>query len=997
MNINILKNSSSYICVILACLLFSGEIAANSGTKAKSGFSEKAWVDSLMQKLTLRQRIAQLFMVAVTPDAENAHYKRVVQTITKEQVGGVIAMRGNVATWVRMINQLQALSAIPLFTAVDGEYGVGMRLEGADPFPRQMQLGALTGDEYIYEMGKAVAAQCRRLGIYMNFAPVADINNNPDNPVINIRSFGEDKYKVAQKSITYMRGMQAGGILTCAKHFPGHGDTDKDSHDELPSIHHERARIDALELYPFKTLINAGIDAVMVAHLRVAAIDAAERPASLSALVIQQLLRTELGYNGLVFTDALNMRGVLTGVYQDSVCLLALQAGNDILLMPDDVTGSINLIEKAVKKGEISETVINAKCRKMLETKAKILPVPAVPVSANNLLSDLNPNTDEVLRLRIADASITLLSNKNNFLPLQGLDKFSIAYLEIGKGLGTAFKQYLDYYAPVAGFAVDALPSAQTLDSLYLQLKPYNLIIAGFHGHHVSSQSRFGIDSALVVFLERLAVEKNVVVDLFRLPYALTKFEYANRFAAIIVSYQNIPANQQRSAQLIFGAIRPKGKLPVSVYSYPSFIGRCEEGWGFPVGTGLSWPAPIRLKYVIPEEIGINRQQLIAVDLLMQEAIDKQATPGGQIIAAYKGQVFYHKTFGRHTYDNNSQAVRWNDSYDLASLTKVTATLPVVMHLVNEQKVNIDKRLGDYLQAVSKYKDKQQLKLMDILTHQSGLPAFQPFHHTFVIDGKFLNPNEFRVVPTANFNIPVATGIYTSKKIPDYIYKEINSATLMNKVYRYSDWGFIYLQQMAEAIIRQRLDHVAERLFYAPLGMNYTAYRPLERFAAACIVPTERDTYFRMQLLQGYVHDPTAALLGGVAGHAGLFGNANDMAKILQMYLNKGSYGGTTHFHSAIVERFTACPYCNNGNRRGLGFDKPEMNPTKNSPVGREASADSYGHSGYTGTFCWVDPQRELIYVFLSNRVYPSDDKKLNSLDTRSRILTIFSKIIDGL
>jgi CubicO group peptidase (beta-lactamase class C family) len=405
---------------------------------------------------------------------------------------------------------------------------------------------------------------------------------------------------------------------------------------------------------------------------------------------------------------------------------------------------------------------------------------------------------------------------------------------------------------------------------------------------------------------------------------------------------------------------------------------------------------PVRLKYVLPEEINIGRQQLAAVDSLMQEAINKQATPGGQIVAVYKGQVFYQKTFGRHTYDVNSPPVRWNDSYDLASLTKVTATLPAIMHLVNTRKLNIDHPLGDYLPTVRKYKDKQQLKLIDILTHQSGLPAFQPFHRSLVVNGK-PDSKKFASVSANEYTVPVAAGIYASKEIPDFIYKEINTAPLMSKVYRYSDWGFMYLQQMVETMMRQRIDHVTNNLFYAPLGMNYTGYRPLERFNKAQIVPTEHDTYFRMQLLQGYVHDPTAALLGGVSGHAGLFGNANDLAKILQMYLNKGVYGGVSYFQSAVVDRFTSCPFCNSGNRRGLGFDKPEMNVAKSSPVGREASAASYGHSGYTGTFFWVDPQRDLIYVFLSNRVYPNDGKLLNSLDTRTRILTIFNKIVDSL
>ena len=943
---------------------------------------EQAWVDSLMHDLTLRQRVAQLFMVAVNPDADDSRFRRVADLVLKEQVGGVIAMRGKASLWASMINRLQRLSQVPLLTGIDGEYGVGMRFDSVNVFMRQMPLGALSDNALIYEMGKAVAQQCRRLGILLNFAPVADINNNPDNPVINTRSFGENKYRVAEKSIVYMRGMQDGGILTCAKHFPGHGDTDRDSHHEVPVLHHNKARIDSLDLYPFKALMNAGVDAMMLGHLRVMAIDTF-LPASLSQTVTSGLLREELGYDGLVFTDALNMRGIADHYPRVMLGLLALQAGSDILLMPEEVTGAIDLILQAVDDGSLPEQEINRKCRRMLAAKYKAGLSRYTPVDSLHILADLNTIRNEVLQRRMAEASVTLLVNKNNLLPLTRLDTLRIACLEVGAGKGAVFGAQLDQYAGITHFSVDNPASAAVLDSLYTALAPYNLLIVGYHSADVRARLNFGVDTLVTAFLQQLCARMPVALDFFGVPYALKKFGPLEAYQAVIVSYQNVPQQQLRSAQLIFGGMAPHARLPVSLSDT------------FPAGYGLSWPAPVRLREVLPEETGIDPSRLLAIDSMMHDAIRQQALPGGQILAAYKGQIFYHKTFGRHTYDTTAPPVRHDDLYDLASLTKVVATLPVIMHLVNTNQIRLTDVLGDHL-PLGMYKDKHALRLPDILTHQSGLPAYAPFHHHFTQAGR-RSGDYFSTVPSDTFPVPVAGNLYASLKAPACIHTQINTAGLMEKTYRYSDWGFIYLQQLAEKITGVRLDKLSDSLFFAPLGMYNTRFLPLRAVAPQRIAPTEYDREFRRQLVHGYVHDQTAALLGGVAGHAGLFSTAADLAKLLQMFLDGGVYGGRRYIDSAVVQQFTCCPFCDRGNRRGLGFDKPEPNPRKASPVERNASLESFGHSGYTGTFCWVDPQRHLVYVFLSNRVHPNDDKKLNTLGTRTRILSAFSQIIDEL
>ena len=968
--------------LLLCCSFLLGVTDGHTQPAPATPTDEQAWVDSLMNTLTLRQRVAQLFMLAVNPDADDSRFQKVADLVVKEQVGGVIAMRGKANLWASMINRLQRLSQVPLLAGIDGEYGVGMRFDSVNVFMRQMPLGALSDNAVIYEMGKAVAQQCRRLGILLNFAPVADINNNPDNPVINIRSFGENKYKVAEKSIAYMRGMQDGGILTCAKHFPGHGDTDKDSHHEVPVLYHNKTRIDSLDLYPFKALMNAGIDAMMLGHLRVMAIDTF-LPASLSQTVTSGLLREELGYDGLVFTDALNMRGIADHYPRVMLGLLALQAGADILLMPEEVTGAIDLILQAVDDGSLPEQEINRKCRRMLAAKYKVGLSRCAPVDSLHVLADLNTIQNEVLQRRMAEASVTLLRNKNNLLPLARLDTLRIAYLEVGTGKGAVFGAQLDQYAGIAHFSVDNPASATLLDSLYKALEPYNLLIAGYHSADARARLNFGVDTLVTAFLQQMCARMPVALDFFGVPYALKKFGPLEAYQAVIVSYQNVPQQQLRSAQLIFGGVAPHAHLPVSLNDT------------FPAGYGLSWPAPVRLREVLPEETGIASSQLLAIDSMMQEAIRQQAIPGGQILAAYKGQVFYHKTFGRHTYDTAAPPVRHDDLYDLASLTKVVATLPVIMHLVNTSQIRLPDVLGDYL-PLGMYKDKQALRLLDILTHQSGLPAYAPFHNHFTQAGRRAG-DYFSAVPSDIFPVPVSGGLYASLKVPAYIHTQINTAGLMGKTYRYSDWGFIYLQQLAEKITGVRLDKLSDSLFFAPLGMYNTRFLPLRTVAPQRIAPTEYDRGFRRQLVHGYVHDQTAALLGGVAGHAGLFSTAGDVAKLLQLFLDGGVYGGQRYLDSSIIQTFTGCPFCDRGNRRGLGFDKPEPDPGKASPVECDASLDSFGHSGYTGTFCWVDPQRHLVYVFLSNRVHPDDGKKLNALGTRTRILSAFSQIIDAM
>lgn len=657
--------------------------------------------------------------------------------------------------------------------------------------------------------------------------------------------------------------------------------------------------------------------------------------------------------------------------------------------MPDNIPASIDVVEQAVQSGTLSMHRINMKCRKMLAAKYRAGLNRYAAVNAVGLLDDLNKPAFEALRYQLAEQALTLLCNDRDLLPLRRLDTLKIACLNVGQNASAPFTQHLQRYAAVESFSMTPAPPPDTLDKIRRQLQPYNLIIVGYHASDARPQYHFGVDSLAAAFIAELAARKPVVLDLFGTPYGLRKLvDSCRRFPAIIISYDDTKYAQERSAQLIFGGVAARGSLPVSI----------DDAWVF--GNGVKQTAPTRLHYATPEETGLDRSQLAPVDALIADAIGRQATPGAQVMAIYKGTVFYHKTAGYHTYDSTAPPVQENDVYDWASITKIGATLPLVMRLADHGQLSTAATLGSYLPELAGA-NKHPLKIADLLTHTSGLQAFQPFQQTL-----FNNDGDSAGLPDARYfsrrqspeyPLPVAAGLYASNDLPPLLYGLIDRSPLLRKTYRYSDWGFIYLQRTLERLAGESIDKLAERLFYAPLGMYNTGYNPLQRIAPTRIPPTEIDRLFRRGVVHGTVHDPTAALLGGVAGHAGVFGNANDLAKLLQLYLNGGSYGGERYLSDSIIQRFAACAMCDKGVRRGLGFDKPEPRPDKPSPVGREWSLDSYGHSGYTGTLCWIDPQRDLIVVFLSNRTYPDDDNKLGRMNTRSLIFSHFATLIDRL
>jgi beta-N-acetylhexosaminidase len=963
----------------------------------------EAWVDSVFNSLTDEERIAQLFMIDVHPGQGEHHYREIESLIRKYNIGGIILFQGSPVQYARLTNRFQKIARTPLLTAMDGEWGLSMRTDSTIKYPKQMMLGAIQDDRLLFDMGSHIAQQMKRIGIYVNFAPVADVNNNPDNPVINMRSFGEDRSDVAKKSILYMSGMQDKNVLAVAKHFPGHGDTDTDSHSVLPFIPHSRQHLDSIELFPFKQLIVSGAGGIMVAHLDIPALnDKKHLPSSLSPLIVDSLLKKEMNFKGIVFTDAMNMGGISGYFKPFEANLKAIMAGNDVLLMPEEISRTISIIQKELKRGHINREEIYLRCKKILAVKYWTGLDRYVPVSLKNLISDLNKPAYRLHQQKLVEASLTLLENKNGLIPLNRLDTLRIASVAIGGNKENEFHEILERYIPVKKYHLPYNAGINDINETIANLAGYNLVIVSIQGTDMRVTKKYGIPPFAANFVDSIVKTNHVIFNLLANPYALSYFKNLKLTSGLIVSYEDNELTRSLSAQMIFGIIPARGILPVTASKE------------YPVRSGLQSGTVSRLKYSIPAEAGIDQEYLLKIDSIAQNAIAMKATPGCQILIARKGIVCYQKSFGYHTYFRKTP-VRNTDLYDLASITKIAATMPAVMRLSEQHLLDIDEKISSYLSYLDTT-NKKDITIKDILLHQSRLKPWIPFYIRTLeplYPGQNFSSNRFSEnypIKIANnyyvnkhlryienyyskeasdeFPVKVAENLYMNKMLMDTIWSDIALSELNgNEGYKYSDLGFYLLYQIIEDLVNKRFENYLDSAFYRTMGAWSLCFNPLTRFSKTCITPTENDLVFRRQLIHGYVHDMGAAMLGGVCGHAGLFSNANDLAKMMQMFLAGGEYGNIRYLDKETIEYFTRCPDCKNGNRRGLGFDKPEPDSTKNGPSSRLASAKSFGHTGFTGTMAWIDPEQQLIYIFLSNRVYPEiTNSRLVDYDVRTKI-----------
>lgn len=928
-----------------------------------------AWVDSVMQTMTLEEKVGQLFMIAAYSNKDAGHENTIESTVKKYHIGGLIFFQGSPSKQAKLTNQYQEAAKYPLLIGMDAEWGLGMRLDSVISYPRQLLLGAVKDDELIVKMGKLIGQQLRRLGVHINFAPVIDVNNNPNNPVINDRSFGENKINVTKKGIAYMKGLEAAGVLPCGKHFPGHGDTDVDSHYDLPLIKHDTARLNKLELFPFIGLINEGLGSIMVAHLNIPSLDSKPNlPSTLSPKIVTDLLKKKLEFKGIIFTDALNMKGVTKYFAPGEVEVEAIKAGNDVLLFSENVPAGYQAVLNAVKAGKIAESRIDESVKKILHLKKWMGLFEDNKVKMQNLTKDLNKEEDLWFRRTLIENAITVVRDSNYIIPIRELSAENIACVTIGRNSATAFDNMVDKYAPIKHYYIDKNADSYLFDKLLKDLAKHSLVLVNLQNMSRFASSGFGLTSASVQFLKQLDKQKRTITSVFGTPYALEKLKDLQH---IIIAYEESKEAQELTAQIIFGARVAKGKIPVSAGGYKE-------------GRGLETIDLKRLKYGSSLDFNIPTHKLGKLDSIVERAIRIKATPGCQVMFAKDGIVFYNKNFGSHTYEANSKKVESSDIYDIASITKIASTTIMLMKLYEEGKVDVEASLGKYLD-LPESSDKRNLIIKDILTHQAGLEAWIPFYMKTITPDKKPNPNLYSNKQDDYYCIKVTNNLFICQNYVDTIFMTIDGSKLSGqKKYKYSDLGFYLFKEMIEKIENSSLALLVENKFYKPLGMTTMTYLPDEKFPMTRIVPTEDDKTFRTTTVQGFVHDQGAALLGGVGGHAGLFSNANDLVILMQMLLNGGIYGGVRYFEKSTIDFFTKAPFTNN--RRALGFDKP-TGLEGNGPTSTLASSKSYGHSGFTGTLAWADPENNMVFVFLSNRVYPSaENKKLITDNVRSSI-----------
>ncbi|RYF51897.1 MAG: serine hydrolase [Cytophagaceae bacterium] len=929
-----MKKLSGFICLFIS-ISVSAQVPADK------------WVDSVFETLSRDQKIAQLMVVRMSAFTGSGaarrpvfYEKEVEEAVKKYNVGGICLFQGGPLKQAALINRYQAMAKTPIMIAIDGENGVGMRFDSVLGLPRQMMLGAVQDPDLIYKYGKLVGEQCRRIGIHVNYAPVVDINNNPANPVINDRSFGEDKYRVAEWSIQYMKGMQDAGVMACAKHFPGHGDVEVDSHYDLPIINKSRAALDSLELYPFRQVFQAGIGSVMIAHLSIPSIDStANKATSISYNNVTQLLRNELKYDGLTFTDALEMKGV-TKFYPDGeASVQSLIAGNDMLCLPGDVPSTIAKIREAIRDDKLSWEKIDYHVKRVLKAKYMYGLHTITPINLSNLTENLNEGIIKMRHL-VAENAITLLRNSDSAIFPIPVGK-RVAFLGIGLNSDNEFAVNLrkDYNANAYYFDY-RMDSAQADATLSLLSNRYDVVVVGLHNFSRFPGNDFGISRAARYLVTKVQEQHKTVTMVFGNPYAAATVCEA---PVLVVCYEDDPVTHQKAADLLYGRFAAKGKLPVTV---------CNE---LAVGFGILEPRLMRKGTAA--ELGFDKSKLLAIDSIVEDAIRQQAIPGAVVLVAKDGKIAYEKAFGHLSYDSTEQ-VYPQTMYDLASVTKIMATTVSVMKLYEDGQLKLDKTLGDYLPWV-KGTNKARLKIRDILLHQAGLKSFIPFYRETVEllpDGSPAR-TVYAPRPDSLYNLRVGANMFMREDWIDTMYNRIIVSELdRTGKYIYSDNDFIFLGKIVEAISGLTLDKYVKKEFYDKLQMRHTGFTPLKKFAVNRIAPTEYDLYFRNQMVHGDVHDPGAAMFGGVAGHAGLFGTAADLAVLSQVLVNKGSYNGIRFFKKETVELFTA--YQSSISRRGYGFDKPEKdNATRKEP---------YPALSVSG--CWLLTYRPSASIIRSSR-----------------------------
>lgn len=970
-----MKKFFTAICIVcLPALSFAQQQSIKPAPLiTEDSLAQKEWVDSLYTEMSVEEKIGQLFISK--PPQDNPDL--IKEHINKYHIGGVIFSTGGPKQQAQLTNAYQEESDIPLLITQDAEWGLAMRLDSTYAFPWNMTLGAVEDNDLIRQTGKRIAQQAKRLGVHLDFAPDVDININPNNPIIGNRSFGEDRENVTQKGLSFVRGMESQNVLANIKHFPGHGDTDVDSHKALPVLDFSKRRLDSIELYPYKKIIPKGVSSIIIGHLDVPALeDHQGRPVSLSKSIVTDLLKQKLNYTGLIITDGLGMQGVANTEDPGKASLDAFLAGNDVLLNPRSIPDSYNRVLKAYKADMFSEDRLEHSVKKILRAKYKVGLNKPDTVDTTDLVKDLNTTKDDLLYAKLMENAITMIKNKQDALPITSLDEKKTAYVPLGDANGDPFYKRLNKYDQVNKV------EASTLNELMEKLNDYNQVIVGFHKSNEDPWQDYKFTAKEQKWLAKITANYPTILNVFASPYALLGIENTNNLDGIIIGYQNSKIAQQKTADILYGSIGAKGKLPVSL------------GDEFPANTKIKTTPIKRLSYGLPESVGMDSKKLKKVDSIAKFTISEEMTPGLQVLVARKGRVVFQKSYGYHTY-TEQQKVKNEDLYDLASMTKILATLPMLMEQYDQGNIQLNTKLKTLLPYL-KNSNKANITLKKALSHYARFKPYISFQGETLNSEGGPSAEYYKSSRDSIYNTKITENLYLRSDYLDTVYAEIADSPLENKIeYKYSGLPFLLFKKYLETYYDLNLNALTQAHFYKSLGANSLGFLPLQRFDKSQIVPTVDDKTWRSQLLQGLVHDGVAALFGGISGNAGLFGNANDVAKMSQMYLNEGAYGGHRYFTSKTMDTFNTCYYCNENVNRGLGFHKPQFEGDP-GPVFDSISKKSFGHTGFTGTITWVDPKEELVYVLLSNRVASDQEKQLEFLekDIRKKIQKLVYKAI---
>lgn len=947
--------------VLLCALLLTGcQLYTDSGS-SKPDDADKRQARQIMEAMSLQEKIGQLFYVSahgsfMNRDSEAWH--ELESRVRDYSVGGLVFFDGDVYGQVMLTNKLQQISDVPLWITQDMEYGPAMRLRDATRLTPAMGVAATGNPRWAYEKGRITAREAAALGVHQVFAPVVDVNNNPSNPIINVRAYSGDPDTVSTYANAFIQGMQSEGILATAKHFPGHGDTDIDSHVTLPVMHHDLDRLNRIELKPFRQAIGSGVHSIMSAHISLPTVGSyPSRPGTLDPVIMNHMLRDSLGFDGLVVTDALEMQGIASQYSPGEAVVLALEAGADMLLISPDLLTAYDELEQAVRRGRIPEERIDESVHRILSWKVSKGLFDLARVDVDKLDRTIDTREHRHTAGRIARESITLLKNENGLVPVRPANRPRVQVIALSDDdtgrTGSSLARAVRDYHPDVGFRVfDRRTSQQDREQMLREARQADLVILGSyirvrtaqdiqlrpeHRRFLSRLRQTGTDTALLAFGN---------------PYVFSDYPDAQIH---MTAWSGFRVQVRAAVDALFGGTAIGGRLPIDI---PGL---------YDIGDGIHLEQQVlREKPATGHDFDVEGLQ--RVDRVIHEAIRDSVFPGASLAVVHDGVLAYHRAYGYHDY-RKRRPVRPHDVYDLASLTKMVGTTTAVMRLVEEGELSLNDRLADYDATFGEAFDdvpRNRITIRHLLTHTSGLPAFRIY------------VDEYQSRPE--------------------ILEAVQNEPLINhpgQEYVYSDLGFILLGHLVEQITGESLDRYLRRTFFYPMGMQWTMFNPHRRGPSMLsrIPPTEIDTMLRDKEVHGYAHDERAYYMDGMAGHAGLFGTSRDLARYAHMLLNGGQYGGRTYLDRQTIETFTS-RQDPPAEGRGLGFKLKNLEGTSTS--GTLSSDHAFGHTGFTGTSLWMDPDRDTAVILLTNRTWPHRSYGQRIGEIRNRVADIVYESLEN-